>query len=116
MSTLAEIISRLESGETGREIDADIECIVRGVDFEPARRRMMAREEGWVRAGHYTTSLDAARALVPEGYGWGVSDAGRFFKAVALRRSVTRDQIAHVAEHASAPAALCIAALKARAA
>jgi hypothetical protein len=98
VSGLAELIARLEAAAEGsRELDAAIAVAVfGGGSHDPGT------------APHFTTSLDAALTLVPEGRGWLMrSVGGRGFAAISN---------AGEASQAKTPAlALCIAALKARA-
>lgn len=135
-----DLIKKLESAECGsRELDGKI---YRRVELSKGH---LYREtpEGWqtnlhgtalnpvwsdslASAPHYTTSLDAALTLVPEGWGWQVSDrapnphAGRAYLhnrelhfVGVFDRPNPRFECSE--ETAATPAlALCIAALKAR--
>ncbi len=62
---------------------------------------------------HYTTFLDAALTLVPEGAVWAVScgDAFSGFRATVMPKTASGDPTAYAATSALA---LCIASLKAR--
>ena len=68
MSSLNELVTRLEKAQEGdRKLDRDIFLLVtpdwleRGIELCDAT------------IPHYTTSIDAALTLVPEGWGWHVS-------------------------------------------
>ena len=75
------VIERLEAGETGIDADGRIWCALNGVKFQEAWESRYSRQVAFtrppkrtreVRPGredlpHYTTSLDAALTLVPEG-------------------------------------------------
>ena len=70
---LAELADRCEIERAGRELDADISMalfpwIARGEDGRFYRRDGGPYDGVPVRILHYTTSLDDAMTLVPEGY------------------------------------------------
>lgn len=112
------LISRLEeSTEGSRELDTDLFQAFAGDDWHKAYIRAqepcgcphdMAVEEARHYAPRYTTSLDAAIALVERllpGWWWEIDAAGNATVFKAPR---------YVVEHAATPAlALCLAALKA---
>ncbi len=133
------LISRLEAAESGsRELDAEI-AVAEKIDLPqpmgeaPPYLKMPAMADGcapgtyWLvqRSGmslrtapHYTTSLDAARTLVPEGLQYGISThpPDELFNPGGAQAYVT-DREGLKYQHAEAMdeyLALCIAALKAR--
>lgn len=135
MSALDDVIRRLEAGESGREVDAAIwwhvdRARAEGTYWAAALglprplTKMPDGGLGWanmrVCAPHYTTSLDAAVSLVPEG--WTVAQIGQGDNKrwwVELRHgfqtSYGKVVIAPTRDGCATPAlALCIAALKAR--
>jgi len=78
---LAELADRCEIERAGRELDADISMalfpwIARGEDGRFYRRVGGPYDGIPVRILHYTTSLDDAMTLVPEGYGWSLYSDG----------------------------------------
>ena len=129
-----DLIARLERATEGsRELDAEIAVAVRSLDTEGDKSLpkwagknypiWRARPDGRVECVHtdgtgslnwsplhYTTSIDAALSLVPEGHDWIVADVnghvgGTPYACVGSKKP-------HFAE---TPAlALCIAALRAR--
>lgn len=130
-----ELIERLEKA-TGpdRDLDLDITlaCLPNGENGR-ARLPILAEDVGnhcyeWVEisgvsirsAPHYTSSIDAALTLVPEGKYW---DLSRGLPAQTIRHiywaEVYGDDNAHDSQHPICPGAnpaiaLCIAALRAR--
>jgi hypothetical protein len=82
MTDLAELIARLEAATEGsRELDAEIEWIAHPfpeVPDQPGWRQLPHGPQQHVLtvADRYTTSLDAALTLVPEGIAWAVNSAG----------------------------------------
>jgi hypothetical protein len=123
----AELIGRLEAAGAGsRDLDMDIAkslgfrpiATIRGVQIHNPKQ---APGVSWG-LPHYTTSLDAAVKLVPEGKWW-TGGAGktrpdeRLYGAAIYEPVVGEPQRIADGEHdTSAAIALCIAALKARAA
>lgn len=123
------LIARLEAATEGdRELDADIAAAVLPGeivwkqtrftgDMLPVRRFPTAASlSGWASepVEHYTTSIDAALTLVPEGMDWSAVRRTRHpycgqFPYEAVVWNVRVQGFAH-----SAPLAVCIAALKAR--
>lgn len=148
-AALREAIRRLEAGETGREVDGAVARAVGWHRVEP-RFRVGGRRGGWIapadfRGVHsdgapildslhgtdihrdpprYTTSIDAAVTLVPEGWGWNLRDALLIgplaWCEVWKRRPGPTPGVIKSSEHrsvAEAPtpaAALALAALRAR--
>lgn len=126
---IGELIGELGRAECGsRELDARIEISRRGLLKAFAAGTVVISAGGWlagpttserlIKAPHYTTSLDAALTLVPEGWEWSVEllrtselivDAKDDFLALASNR--TKEFAVCVP---TAPVALCIVALKAR--
>jgi hypothetical protein len=133
MSDLLSLISRLEAAKEGaRELDAKIEISRRRFLFGAAAvAGMSIQPGGWIVGGDspnpikapaYTSSVDAALSLVPEGWsfyrldqysngpdpiwGWGAQLRCHANPEVGLAIGETR---------ASMPLALCIASLRARA-
>lgn len=130
-----DLIKRLEAATEGsREIDARIWCLVNNYEFiymcdgRGLHSNNVSREiEGYLKFSHkngqiyegdkvqyfslqlrYTTSLDAALTLVPEGLLWDVESRGAAFVGDPKMPS-------RMFEMAATPTlALCIAALKAR--
>ena len=133
--TLAELIRRLEATREGsRELDALVcEAIINvpmGGDnpclWGPApdgHRGAIAEMEVLGRVQPYTASVDAALGLVPEGWAWQVGAVYRDRRAApVIRAAVFNDRTGMVlasecceAKAHTAPIALCIAALRARA-
>ncbi len=147
---MSDLIARLEAAtEGGRELDAVVWALVlprSGVAFdgygEPEnflRYEYDANEDGSVdlyvvfasgdrhsmrrakrKSPNYTTSLDAAMTLMPEGWFASVMLFGEFFHATAFRpewhsKEVLTDPRTIKAMNAPKPAlALCIVLLKAR--
>ena len=134
--TLAALVERLEKAEgPSRELDGEIATAAHGWKFvcEPV--------QGWLGGGSwwedaagktvrlppYTASVDSALTLVPEGWEWQVSNrapkplAGRAY--IHNRELISGGAVSHNPKYrgqeatAATPAlALCIAALRARAA
>ena len=115
---MKELIAKLEKASEGsRELDCDIPESLGW----PVRRKPPSYKNPWCRAPewksirtvpHYTTNIDAALQLVPEGFQWEVrhipTDEGSNYSAQANWQPTGRC-------YAATPAlALCIAALKAR--
>lgn len=117
-----DLIEKLEAATEGsRELDADI---AQHVDWPRIRgaKRLPDRPDSsgyfeisadtWQAVPRYTTSLDAALTLVPEGWGcdlgiWPSGNGARLTPGVNIFHAIYRE--------AQTPAlALCIAALKAR--
>lgn len=102
------LADRVERVEPHALLDAAIHAVVHGAmdlqDDQPA----------------YTTSLDAAVTLVPEGWNWGVDgQSSKQFEATvwkAASRFLVCDDVERYGRHKVAAAALTAAALRARAA
>lgn len=135
--TLSELIAALEAADgPSRGLDAEIFCELTGrivhaalpvgytmVDYGDVRRNELAAKAPYISnkrgpAPRYTSSIDAAVTLVPEGEEWAVicsrHKVGRegFLTNVAW---VGLEQIDTAEPQGATPAlALCIAALKAR--
>ena len=115
------LLLKLEQAEQGsRELDVAIWHLVEtrfqrseimvGWSVVPRGNRTVKDD---VFAPGYTTSLDAAMTLVPEGMGWGcVSNCG---DAPATASCGSRGGLPQGANAATPALALCIASLKARA-
>lgn len=121
---MTDIIKRLEAATEGsRELDARIGAVVS--DYERTRQPTSSESvepghfwegkapESLQHAPHYTTSIDAALTLVPEGYRWrlwyhhtGYCGADIFPDKGGI--------LSKVHDAPTAALALCIAALKAR--
>jgi hypothetical protein len=131
--TPVELIKHLEAAKEGsRQLDAlicesgleiagrDDPC---GWGPDPSGRDAVAELEAPSRVQHYTTSIDAALTLVPQGWIWQVRVLYRGLPRPTNRAVVANDRTGMVLTgeyceaEASTPAlALCIAALRAHAA
>lgn len=110
--TLDELITALESA-TGpsREMDAEIAALLSGDG------RAKVAHDGWwlngecwpTKAPNYTTSIDAALTLVPEGASWRIEN----WKGEISAKVQIGDCVSYGGTHVAATA-LTIAALKAR--
>jgi hypothetical protein len=119
---MTNLIARLEVATEGnRELDAEIwlHCTQRGAEFvqlygyKPSLVLSSDRMAGGL--PHFTTSLDAARTLVPEGKEWSLSHfqkPRRYYEACIGNPVASNFEI--VVEAPTAELALCIASLKAR--
>lgn len=133
MSALDDVIRRLEAGESGIDMDGRIWCALNGVKFAeawendhsrsvaftcPPKRTLKVRPYGRDDLPRYTTSLDAAVSLVPEGMDWFVkhyASAGGKYGAVVTSPELARRWGDYSCDDVATPAlALCIASLKAR--
>lgn len=124
-----ELIARLEAATEGsRELDSAIALTV-GWTFEKRAgetKRWWREPNGpvWFRdtsPPFFTTSLDAAMTLVPDGYFWRMGhveqlseDDEVMYGAELLRYLHVADRSDSMGHGLTAPIALCIAALKAR--
>jgi hypothetical protein len=100
--TLSELIERLEKAtEPDDKLDTNINAaVLRTVErFEPFPA--------------YTSSIDAALTLVPEGYGWHLWSPDNWLPAAEVRNG-ERVYYGLTAQAGLPAIALCIAALKAR--
>lgn len=114
MSDIAALIERLETATVGsRGFDYEIHCAIGWRDCD---------QGGWIRGTDctgqgwpdYTTSLDAALTLVPDGKRWQAGWSPRVLKN-ECGFAIIEYRDGKTAEQAATPAlALCIAALKAR--
>ncbi len=98
---LTALADRVEREEPSRYLDADIEEAERGyATAEPL---------------YYTTSIDAAVTLVPEGAEW---DLTTLYGVARVAVGLNMDEGPHYASHEGGrlPMAICAAALRARAA
>lgn len=103
---VAELIKRLEEAKEGsRELDCDL-WVQASIDVGFPLDKALDAAPAF--APYYTTSIDAALSLVPEGMGWNVG----FLKKAPRPHAWVGDLRTVYA--ASVPLALCIAALKAR--
>jgi hypothetical protein len=111
--SLDDMISRLEAATEGsRELDRLLHNTLRDPDDPITADDVAAdpRLESVIRA--FTSSLDAAMTLVPEGWAWVVSKNGT---ATVTTEATDATRYRRESGHATWPAlALCIAALKAR--
>ena len=108
---LRELIEQLESAESGsRELDAAIQRAM-GPDFP-------LHFSGVGVCNAFTTSLDAALTLVPEGWSWSLGEMrgiGKFRGWLNDHNTPDGLAVRHIDADATTPAlALCIAALRAR--
>lgn len=105
----ADLIAKLESAEgPSRELDAEIGKILHPNPDDIGD--LCSRYGDW--PGPFTSSLDAALTLVPEGYWWTAGDCRREKHARVAPEAVDDD--GHEAFSATVAIALCIAALRAR--
>lgn len=116
-----DLIKKLESAECGsRELDRQI--TETAFDDEvcdgPADNPVCRHKDDvvWYNVPHYTTSLDAALTLVPEGMMIADFSQAPIDRAGPWRCGIYDDEgiVAATAGRATGPLALCIAALKAR--
>lgn len=136
---MAELIAKLEAAEAGsRELDAEIAVAVRATEtagdkalpdwadrnFPTWRARADGKVEVVHKDGigglswsplHYTTSLDAALILVPEGWFPSMVQGHDFLWLVEIQTANSEDPTHEATRMQSHALALCIAALKARA-
>ena len=109
--TTDDLIARLEAAEgPSRELDAEIAQIHGWEEGHVANERCWYDPDGRMRAAPpaYTSSIDAALTLVPEGRLWTLGqyvNRSGFMAALDNQRGT---------KAATAPLALCIASLKAR--
>jgi hypothetical protein len=102
-AAVAALLRRLAAARRGgRELDGAIHMAVTGAE-EPIGETLERAD--WIGVPRYTTSLDAALSLAAEGGYTIATEAGA---------TVARVGGAREARHASAPLALCMAALAAR--
>ena len=104
---MKDLLSRLEQAlEGSRDLDRDIhEQLTDPETVAPFPSR-------WDAIPHYTTSIDAALTLVPEGCAWGCTSACGTSKPVASCGPISGP--VHGTKGATPALALCIASLKAR--
>jgi len=116
--TLSDLIAELERATEGsRELDLAI-CRGIGAAVIASPRRPVvkfARGDHWRSPPAYTTSLDAALSLVPEGWSWMVRNVHGNMGGPQGVAYCTRPDTDNETARAATPAlALVIAALKAR--
>jgi hypothetical protein len=119
---MTDLIERLEAATEGsRELDALIHAttLSLGRDYWPDERGRVVEYTGLRkilhRAPHYTTSIDAALTLVPEGWGWSVNDDSEACLTLPGNGFLSdRGDIELYGRSATPAIALCIAALRAR--
>ena len=123
MTALAELIAKLEAAtERSRELDAEIWAHLNG--FTGAiKGRWVGGRWSWSVGSvgvwddelpHYTTSIDAALTLVPEGWHWTIEGPDPL-KRVSPYALLGLPGLREADGRAATPAlALCIAALRAR--
>lgn len=116
--TRDELIAALEAA-TGpsRELDEAIAAFNAGAtrEVQPSGRVAFHKNGFWVSIGEvspYTSSIDAALSLVPEGYHWAVSWGGAHLWLHIEDMPISESS--RLAQHKFPAIALCIAALKAR--
>lgn len=129
---MKDLIAKLEDATEGsRELDAEISAAIGNV-VEPCGANDWAvlygtkivegsegrlEDEDWRELEHYTTSLDAALTLVPEGYLWQIKQAVQCCALVWALEVDYDDHPVPTGYSTTHPAlALTIAALKARSA
>ena len=127
--TLSALIDRLASAKEGsRELDAriylalqsdDVQgCVAIAMSWPNYRGRtnaeLMADWADDQNLKRYTTSLDAALSLVPEGFGWAI-DASPFGSPIIAMVGEVANEILIEAKCATPSLALCLASLRARA-
>lgn len=108
--TLPELIAALEQAEgPSRELDCRIIGFLRGYGGgDPSRWAQHVQDD----APRYSSSVDSALTLVPEGRKWSVGTWSQNFATVGAEPWMAAEVSV---QHTSTPAiALCIAALKAR--
>jgi magnesium-transporting ATPase (P-type) len=127
MSDLLSLISRLEAAkEVSRELDAEIEISRRRFLFGAAAvAGMSIQPGGWIVGGDspnpikapaYTSSVDAALSLVPEGLMVSMTIGSGQAVANVKTGSILNPKTREWSGYAATPAlALCIASLRARA-
>ena len=106
---MTDLIQMLRDAPGGsRELDEDIYCLLQGLLYKGAIT--------WSMVPHYTTSIDAALTLVPEGFNLAQCGSPLYDKeywSATLKRKEDAI-IKHGADHAPTPAlAICIASYKA---
>lgn len=121
------LIQRLEQ-LTGpdREVDAEIYRLIRGDKrpqgfwyFSGLREKGEAPETTWIEwskrnSPHYTSSIDAALKLVPDGWEW-LRESPETMCVYLPKHEDDKSWAIHITgAHKSPAIALCIAALKAR--
>ena len=122
---LKSLIAELETAkEGGRRLDygiarllgrsvprfVDIEEIISNPEAEVVRLKGGGVSTGF-RPPRYTTSIDAALTLVPEGWNWQISDIGLAWVGTHL---AANKPVRFDGDAATPALALCISALKAR--
>lgn len=117
------LIARLEAAAEGsRELDAEIAIFLNPklAEWERFGGELHGPSDSIFHAPHYTTSIDAALALVPEGWAWFAQRIGQPFSTgfarLWLPAARTKGlKIEQYQSEAATPAlALVIAAMKAR--
>lgn len=109
MSEEQTLIERLEKAAgPDRSLERAIADVVGSVT--PYRGFPGDEPTGVVNFPHYTSSLDAAMTLVPEGYEWSLT-----WEAEIARAEIGDPLLLMEGEAATPAIAICIAALKARA-
>ena len=117
---MADLITQVELAEVGsRHLDFEIACVVYGKD----EANTVRLPEGSPLPA-FSTSLDAALHLVPEGWGWAAAelDKGVYSAVVTNREPQLKpgtfdpnpNKIDFRTKAATTALALCLAALKAR--
>ena len=113
MPSLKSLIAELEQAKKGsRKLDREIQLNVVGFDPDQLPKR-------WPVVGNsdprYTTSLDAALTLVPEGLSWHVWSLGSGLPSAEVKREGEPPHYGLLGSDVREPAlALCIASLRAR--
>jgi hypothetical protein len=125
---MTDLIKRLEAAEQGsRELDAEIKNFLNGSQIKPVPKTYGVCHPGTILGAYeyneemggvpvekavppYTTSLDAARSLVPEGYDWIAADVNGHVGGTPY--ACVGDEEKHFG--GTVYLALCIASLRAR--
>ena len=120
-SSLSDLIARLEKA-TGPdlELDEQIQAAISGATLEKQAdgRNAYHRDGFWISIGKvlpYTSSIDAAMTLVPEGWNRRASETDKHWWWAELREGYeTSYNRVEIGQSPSLPVSICIAALKAR--
>lgn len=122
MTDYSGIIERLEGATAGRRLDCDIWRQVKEINIEDEFWETVVQTncEGRGDIPHYTTSIDAALTLVPEGASWIINSTSRdgsVYVRCFPKMGFVKWAIESPFFSIKSPAiALCIAALRARSA
>lgn len=122
MSDLTSLIERIEAATEGsRELDGRIWCCINGYEFlgwDGAGCRYFAKQSGWISGDYikeWTTSIDAALTLLPEGWWWlAVVCRRENHASVGSEIGTVEGELIFETFGATAPIALLAAILRAR--